>query len=833
MIPAVPTATYRVQLTRAFGFDDAAAIVPYLKSLGVSHLYTSPIFTARPGSTHGYDVIEPTALNPELGGEAAFLLLSDMLLRAELGLMIDFVPNHMCVDCADNKWWWDVLENGRHGKHAASFDIDWDAGGGRVILPVLGRPLEECLAAGEIHLGEENGKPVIRYFEHRFPLSPEARPASVEGGKQLRELLARQHYRLDHWRVANHSVNYRRFFDINSLAAVRVELPDVFDATHAGVRRLLADGRLQGIRIDHIDGLADPAKYCGDLQQLIQASAPNASLYIVVEKILAEGEDLPPWAGVAGTTGYEWLNVITRTLADPVGIAHMARHWHTIPPPPPAFADALRGAKEYALDRLFAGEFAALVRLLAGVAADRSCEFSADRLSPALRSFLIECDAYRTYVVDTASPEDRARIERTIARAGQKGGQAAKEIFAFLQEVLITPKGSDERRFVTKLQQLTGPLMAKGLEDMALYRDHRLLALNEVGNEPTLPPLDAAEFHTRMSARQQNRPDGLTATATHDTKRGEDVRMRILSVAELAQDWIVQSASWMRQNARYIENRDGRGMPSAHHEYMLYQAMIGGWPAVSADADFHKRLAAYAIKAAREGKQDTSWLDPDEPYEAELQVFIGKILRPDNAAFLDSFEAFAGRCALLGALRSLSQVALKTMQPGVPDLYQGTELWDLTFVDPDNRRPVDFTRRAAALREASTSPDWNRLAEPWQDGRIKLALTVQLLRIRADHRELFARGEYFPVPADSPDILAFGRSHANERLIAIAVRNFRQPTADGTRWPQPQDWRGAIELPSANRFQNLLHTSTTEIRTGRTPVADLLGRLPVAVVKLS
>jgi (1->4)-alpha-D-glucan 1-alpha-D-glucosylmutase len=368
---------------------------------------------------------------------------------------------------------------------------------------------------------------------------------------------------------------------------------------------------------------------------------------------------------------------------------------------------------------------------------------------------------------------------------------------------------------------------------MALYRDHRLLALNEVGNEPTLPPLDADEFHARMSARQRNRPDGLTATATHDTKRGEDARMRILSVAELAEDWIAQSAIWRRQNARYVEDRGGRPMPSPDHEYMLYQAMIGGWPAAGTDAAFRKRLAAYAVKAAREGKQDTSWLDPDEPYEAALQAFVGKILPLDNAAFLDSFGAFAGRCALLGGLRSLSQLALKTMQPGVPDFYQGTELWDLSFVDPDNRRPVDFTTRATALRGTSNTLDWNRLAETWRDGRIKLALTAQLLRIRADHRELFARGEYFPIHTDSPDILAFGRSQANERLMVLAVRNFRQPTADGTRWPQPQDWRGAVELPSANQFQNLLQTSATGLRAGRTPVADLLGRLPVAVVKLS
>jgi (1->4)-alpha-D-glucan 1-alpha-D-glucosylmutase len=834
MIPAAPIATYRVQLTRNFGFDDAAAIVPYLKSLGISHLYASPVFTAKPGSTHGYDVIDPAVLNPELGGEAAFLRLSDALLRAELGLIIDFVPNHMCVDCAANKWWWDVLENGRAGPHGATFDIDWDAGGGRVILPVLGRPYEECLDAGEIQLGEEGGKPVIRYFDHRFPISPTTRAAQVEGKKQLHELLEGQHYRLAHWRIANRGINYRRFFDINSLAGVRIELPAVFDSMHAGVRRLLADGRLQGIRIDHIDGLADPAKYCADLQRLIQLSAPNASIYVVVEKILGEGEDLPRWAGVAGTTGYEWLNVISRTLADPAGVERMAQHWHTISPPAPSFDDVLRGAKEYALARLFAGEFGTLVRILAGIASDRSRRFAADQLSAALRRFLLAFDVYRTYVTDKASPEDRARIERTIARAEQDGGQDGNEIFPLLQDVLTAPRGPEERRFVTKLQQLTGPLMAKGLEDMALYRDHRLLALNEVGNEPTLPPLAAADFHGRMATRRKDWPDGLTATATHDTKRGEDARMRILSIAELADDWVTHSAAWMQRNAGHLQNSDGRRMPSAHHEYMLYQALLGGWPDEAIDEDFRKRFCAYAVKAAREGKQDTSWLDPNEQYEAALQAFIEKTVHRDNSAFLGPFETFAERCALLGALRSLVQVAVKAMQPGVPDFYQGTEFWDLSFVDPDNRRPVDFASRVAALDELPDTPAWDRLAGTWRDGCIKLALTAKLLRIRAAYRELFSRGDYLPVETDSPDILAFGRSHAGERLIVVVVRNFRRATVGGTRWPQPQDWQGAVELPPAKTCSNLLQQpSKSELGAGSTPVADLLGRLPVAVVKLS
>src|SRR3954468_8023870 len=811
MPPLIPTATYRLQFTPNFGFNDAARTVPYLKALGISHLYASPFLKARSGSTHGYDIIDHNALNPEFGGEDAFLRLSGALARADIGLILDFVPNHMGVHYADNAWWLDVLEWGPKSPYAGFFDIDWQTlparPQGGVLIPILGRPYGEALESGEIEIRYDpaEGSFSAWYYEHKLPIGPTRyaemlekivmsagaaeeipgcrllevaagyrglhnptrdqapalkaeiaaiagsqdvierglkayRPKSEEPGTllALHHLLERQHYRLAHWRLAGSDINYRRFFDINSLAGLRVEDAKTFHAIHRLVARLIAEGRLQGLRLDHIDGLPDPHQYFRRLAALIQAGRPPdaANLYLVIEKILAEDEDLPRFAGVAGTTGYEWLNIISRVLVDERGIEALDRVWREASGENRSFEDVLIEAKGRVLDSSLASEFTVLSHLLARIATGHysTRDYSASRLRAAFRSFVLHFPVYRTYITGSGpSGADRKTIEGAIAnaRATWHGPDAA--IFDFLRDTLtldlIAPGRAGHsiarvRRFAFKVQQFTGPMMAKSLEDTAFYRFHRLLALNEVGGSPDVRALPLEGFHNLMRARIKDFPHGLTATATHDTKRGEDARTRLLGLSELTDDWDEAVETWKQLNSRLLTSGTAMRIPSSAHEYMLYQALLGAWPLGGLNQEFVERMQAYAIKAAREGKQQTSWLAPDEGYEAGLKDFLQRILDPAQAAeFITSFDAFARRAALIGAVNSLSQLSLKATMPGVPDFYQGTELWDLSLVDPDNRRPVDFPVREDDLAALAASADFRALADTWPDGRIKFALT--------------------------------------------------------------------------------------------------------------
>jgi len=668
MPPSPPLATYRLQLTPAFGFDQAAAIVPYLKALGVSHLYASPFLKARAGSQHGYDIVDFNALNPELGGERAFRRLVDALAEADLGLILDFVPNHMAVHHHDNAWWLDVLEWGADSPYAAFFDIDWQAQDGRVLLPILGCSYGQALAQGDIVLryDAQDGAFAAWYFDHRLPIrvadyaeilraatatsnEPAAQAiiklageaqrrdplgrdqaanlkaalSAIDGGAQLIEaglqacqagsagaamlhgLLERQHYRPAHWSLGQTDLNYRRFFDISSLAGLCVEHPDTFTTMHGLVARLIADGSLQGLRLDHIDGLSEPAQYCERLQALIRAQHPGATPFtVVMEKILADGEPAPAFAGVAGTTGYEWLTVISRLLVEPRGLPILDWTWRDFSGVRLDFDEILRAAKRHVLENILASEFDALGRLLADIAAGDSGtrDFSAHRLRSALASFVYAFPVYRTYATPCGpSARDRVIIEGAIAaaRAQWKGPQT--DIFDFLRDALTLdlvtrgaghPDPAQVHRFATRLQQFTGPMMAKSLEDTALYRDHRLLALNEVGGRADAGALSIDEFHARMQARAAAAPHGLTATATHDTKRGEDARARLLALSELAQDWTRSITTWREHNAHLVRWQDASRIPSAAHEYMLYQAMLGAWPLGGPAKDFVARILA-------------------------------------------------------------------------------------------------------------------------------------------------------------------------------------------------------------------------------------------------
>jgi (1->4)-alpha-D-glucan 1-alpha-D-glucosylmutase len=909
MPPAIPTATYRLQLTADFDFDAAAAVVPYLKALGITHLYASPFMKARKGSTHGYDIVDHTQLNPELGGEAGFERLSAALKQNDLGLILDFVPNHVGVHFADNPWWLDVLEWGEASPHAASFDIDWDqlpyrARGG-VLLPIIGSSYGQALERGEIELRYDTAEGSFSawYFEHRLPIAPErysellrtiVREAGAEDSPAGRDILAlasrhkgfrhpnrkeapifkaelkaiaaapdiiarglaaykagpdraaptlalhhlleRQHYRLGHWWLASSDINYRRFFDINTLAGLRVEDAGTFEAIHALVRRLIAEERLQGLRLDHIDGLRDPAQYFHRLRRLIREAQGGGGkpFYLVIEKILGEHEQLPAFSGVSGTTGYEWMNTITQALVDGNGLKPLDEIWRQISNQSPKLDPVLKEAKRRVLETLLTSEFTVLTRLLARIASGHysTRDYSADSLRQALELYVLHFPVYRTYLTAAgATAPDRALIEQTIEAARADWFAADDGIFGFLRDVLtmdlIEPGRAAHsaprvRRFALKVQQFTGPMMAKSLEDTTFYRYHRLLALNEVGGDPAATALSTDDFHALMRTRASEWPHGMTATATHDTKRGEDARARIMALAEIPGEWASAVARWKILNAPHLVTHGNTRAPSATSEYMLYQALLGAWQ--PDDSSFRDRIQAYALKAAREGKQETSWLNPHAAYEAGLKAFIDRILdRSISGEFLDALDTLAQRVSLLGALNSLSQITLKATMPGVPDFYQGTEFWDFSLVDPDNRRPVDFAARAAALPLVE-APHWNDLAQDWRSGRLKLAWTRHLLKQRTELADVFTSGEYRPLEVSGPHrdhVIAFARRRGREAAIIVVAKSFAPFTQTGRAWPRGQDFDGVIDIAGY----------TTGHGKAELELASIFQHLPVAVLR--
>jgi (1->4)-alpha-D-glucan 1-alpha-D-glucosylmutase len=915
MAPAIPIATYRLQLTADFGFDAAAAVVPYLKSLGITHLYASPFMKARHGSTHGYDIVDHTQLNPELGGEGGFTRLSEALKAHDLGLILDFVPNHVGVHFADNPWWLGLLEWGPASPHAASFDIDWDILPFRsrpgVLLPILGSSYGHSLEKGEIELRYDpnDGSLSAWYFEHRLPIAPErygeilrhavkeagaedraagkrilelasrymglrhpdrneapgfkAELKNIVGGAEiiargldayragpdrptqilaLHHLLERQHYRLAHWRLASSDINYRRFFDINTLAGLRVEDGGTFEAIHRLVRKLIAEDKLQGLRLDHIDGLRDPAQYFQRLRRLLlKAQGRRAKpFYMVVEKILGPHEKLHAFSGVHGTTGYEWLNAITQVLIDSNGLEPLDQAWRQISNSPPNVAPVLKEAKRRVLQTLLTSEFTVLTRLLARIAGGHysTRDYSADSLRQALELYILHFPVYRTYLVPSGpTVRDRELISNTIENARSDWFAADQGIFEFLRDALTmdlikpgraTHSAPRVRRFALKLQQFTGPVMAKSLEDTAFYRYHRLLALNEVGGEPSADALSIEAFHKIMVSRAKEWPHGMTATSTHDTKRGEDARARLIALAEIPGEWTSAVARWKVLNAAHLVTGGEMRSPSAAFEYMLYQALLGAWPSGQGDGSFRERIQAYALKAAREGKQETSWLNPNEAYEAGLRTFIDRILDPQaSAEFLETMERLARRVALLGALNSLSQVTLKTAMPGVPDFYQGTEFWDLSLVDPDNRRPVNFSERASVL-SSMEAPDWTSLAQNWRDGHIKLAWTRHLLKLRAELANVFTDGEYEPLQvsgAHRDQIIAFARRRGRDAAIVAVAKSFAIFSQGGRAWPHAEAYDGALNV-SGYSLEGFAEADASQLR-----LSDLFTHVPAAVLR--
>jgi (1->4)-alpha-D-glucan 1-alpha-D-glucosylmutase len=791
---AIPSATYRLQLQRDFPFAAARAQIDYVRRLGVSHLYLSPILKARAGSMHGYDVVDHGLVNPELGGEAGFRSLAAAANAASLGLIIDIVPNHMAVWHADNPYWLDVLEKGTESPFAAMFDIDFDAGEpglrGKVLAPILSEPYGRALAGGDIALvwDEALAKLAFAYGPHRAPLRFEDY-AEVAGGAEprsadlapwnrpeaLHSLLQRQNFRLAWWRTAGDAVNWRRFFDINELAGVRIEDPAVFDVVHAVTFRLFAEGLIDGVRVDHIDGLSEPGAYARALRARLMAlnaerpaAAPRDGPWIVVEKILGAGEALPDDWGVDGTTGYDFMDQVSALQHAQAGRESLGDLWRAQSRRTAIFDRAEIAARTEILQVSFAGQ---LSRLAQGFAALARLDLTQRDLTVegfrrALTAFIARLRVYRTYANGRPDgPEPGAAFDEALAAAAED--PRAEATLRFIRAALVGEGPGDpalRADLARRLGQLTAPVAAKAVEDTAFYRYGRLLSRNDVGFDPSCFSLSAAEFIESGAARARDWPRAMLTTATHDHKRGEDVRARLAVISERSDAWRRAVEDWTETNAerRPAELADD-------DDYQLYQTLVGAWPMDLAPDDaealaaFRERIAAWRLKSLREAKLRSSWAAPDEAYEAASQAWIATLLDPEAShAFLQSLALFVRRIAGAGAINGVVQAALRCAWPGVPDLYQGAELWDLSLVDPDNRRPVDF-----ALRRRLLEGD----AADWASGAAKLAVIADLLHRRRADPALFREGglEALPVRgARAAHVLAF-RRRLDARAVDLAV----------------------------------------------------------------
>ena len=897
MPPLIPSATYRLQFNRTFTFEDAAAIAAYLDALGISHVYASSYLRAVPGSMHGYDVTDPTALNPEIGDDASFERFVRALRAHDMGQIVDLVPNHMGITESANAWWQDVLENGPSSRFAPIFDIDWHPLKPqlehKVLLPILGDSYGAVLERQEIRLDYLDGAFVARYFQHTLPISPgtydrvlgagaealiaeigEDSDAGLEflsivsaiqrlPGREVQEdalraerarekevikrrlavltttspavlahirhaveafngragdprsfdqldaLLSAQAYRLAYWRVAGEEINYRRFFDINELAAIRMEDLEVFERVHAFVFDLLRRGLIDGFRIDHVDGLYDPGDYLQRLQARARETAPPGDaetrpLFVTVEKILGFEERLPQWP-VAGTTGYDFLVLLNGLFVDARNERAMNSVYDRFTRLRTPFQEIAYRGKQLVLRLSMAGELNVLAHGLNRFSERNrhSRDFTLNSLTYAMREIIACFPVYRTYVNERepVSGRDREFIEHAVLEAKRRNPTRPGVVFEFIGSLLLKQAGyipeeehGEHMRFVAKFQQVTSPVTAKGIEDTALYVYNRLVSLNEVGGEPDRFGVAPDVFHARMRERATRWPHGLSASSTHDTKRSEDVRARVNVLSELPGAWKQATSRWARANRRGRSLIRGESYPSRNEEYLFYQTLIGTWPfepmTPEQESDYRDRIVAYMQKAMREAKIFTSWLNPSEPHERAMRHFVESALAPDNEAFRTDFLALQTRVAQHGIYNSLSQLAIKIGAPGVPDFYQGTELWDFSLVDPDNRRRVDYTRRQALLHDLDAAVETAgeaavaaELATNPRHDRMKLYASRTLLRFRRSNVDLFQSGGYRSLGAfgnRSDHVFAFARV-LDTRSVAVVV-----PRLTATLLPDPE-----------------------------------------------
>ncbi len=943
----LPSSTYRLQLNRGLTFEDAAELVGYIHDLGIDTCYISPILKARAGSMHGYDVIEHGLLNPEIGTVDTLERFVTGLKSLGMGLIVDVVPNHMCVSDLGNWRWCDVLENGPSSPQSLFFDIDWDPPredlANKVLLPRLGDQYGRVLERQEIQIDYTSGAFVARYYETDFPLAPRTWPLilahALETARQalgnghahvlelesiitalgylplrtevdqgrirerqrekeiikrrlaalatesnavregilaslkkmngqkgepasfdlLERLLADQAYRLSLWRVAADEINYRRFFDVNELAAIRTEDPAVFQETHELIFELIRRGWITGLRVDHPDGLLDPARYFEDLQTACLSESERSEgqrLYVVAEKIVASDEELREGWQIEGTTGYGFLNVLNGLFLYPGSRTAFQSLYSRWTGWKSSLKDLVYDSKRLILRASMSSELNVLARRL-----DRICQqhrhsrdFTLETLRFALSEIIACFPVYRSYHSVEQSepgPEDRRHIERAVAEAKDRNAATSASVFDAIGSLLLLedPEGTTEaqkaerRLFVMRFQQLTGPVMAKGVEDTAFYRYYPLASISEVGGELTQFGVPPRVFHSKNEIRLRKWPGAMLATSTHDTKRSEDVRARINVLSEIPLKWYAAVRRWSDLNASMRAEIDGAAVPDRNAEYLLYQTLVGMWPMTPLTeeeyAEFVWRIQRYMEKALKEAKLNTSWVNPDEPYDRAVRDFIGGILHNcETNAFLVDFRSFIAPVVRAGMLNGLSQVLLKAAAPGVPDFYQGCESWNFSLVDPDNRRPVDFRRlreELSGLRQAGEGCGAKLVAELLrtpEDGRIKLYLTSRALGYRRSNRELFAAGDYLPLEASGPrkdHVVAFARKHDGRLAIAVAGRFFLKLSPAGDLSSSHGVWADTVlNLPKsvhAEHYRDVLTDRTIrfESRGGRRviPMAEL------------
>lgn len=942
----IPGSTYRLQFNSHFTFRDAREIVDYLHRLGVTDCYASPIFAARPGSLHGYDVVDPSILNPELGSEEDFRQFVSALRERRMGLILDVVPNHMCIAGEGNQWWNDLLENGPGSPYASFFEIDWEPPKQnlhhKILLPILEDQFGRVLEDQKLRLIYQSGGFFLRYYETRFPISPRSsilifeellkslsgelpesheeraelesilfalehlpprdelaaekvkqrrrekesvkrrlsalvrsspairgtlhrtvmRLNGVQGDPSsfdlLEKLLDKQPYRLSFWRVAADEINYRRFFDVNELATIRVEKPKVFAAVHQLVFRLIREGAVTGLRIDHIDGLRDPERYLEQLRRgcrkvLKIPGGRNGSrlCYVVIEKILEPGERLNPRWATHGTTGYDFLNLLNGVFVDKNNEQAFRQIWRRISESTQTFDVAEYEGKRLILRVAMSGELHVLARRLERIADQHrySRDFTFNRLHEALAEVIASFPKYRTYIRQgkigsrpKITLEDRRAIRTAVHRARMRNPAMSKTLFDFIASVLLVDESRDlsqeqrhERRdFVMRFQQLTGPVTAKGVEDTAFYRYFPLVSLCEVGGSPQQFGVSVEDFHRANAERLRESPHTLLATSTHDTKRGEDVRARLNVLSEMPDLWDETLHRWQELNQHLKRMVNEALVPDPVEEYLIYQTLIGTFPLEfedeSARETYTRRIQDYLIKALREAKIHSSWLNPMDEYEAVVRQFIEKLLAT-KGAFLEDFVSFQQRTTRAGVLNSLSQVLLKITSPGVPDFYQGAESWDFNLVDPDNRRPVDYARLTGLL-SSSNDAIATLLSNPG-DGAIKMLVTSQLLGFRNQNRELLERGEYIPLVVNGSlanHVIGFARSLQDQMAVIIATR-FMSGFSDG----REIDWgETSIELKSdaAGCYRELLSSNRVCVSQSepRILLSEVFRDMPIALL---
>ncbi|HWH35611.1 MAG TPA: malto-oligosyltrehalose synthase [Acidimicrobiales bacterium] len=905
----VPLATYRLQLQPSFGFDDAAALAPYLAELGVSHVYTSPVLQAAPGSSHGYDVVDHASVNAELGGPGAHARMCAAFGAAGLGQVLDIVPNHMAITTG-NAWWDDVLENGPSSRWAGYFDVDWEGPESKlrntVLIPVLGDHYGRVLERRELVLEREGGAFAVRYFDHRFPVSPATfglplslaaadLAASGRGGDDdleflaaaftalppatatdplnarnrhrdkevlkrmlarlcreraevaatldraverinadadlLDSLLERQNYRLAYWRTAGRELDYRRFFDITSLAGLRMEDPQVFADTHALVLSWVGEGVVDGLRIDHPDGLRDPEAYFRRLRQATDtalqgdqpAPAGAGQTWIVIEKILEGHEALPAWWPVDGTTGYDFLNLVGGLFVDPAGEGPLSAAYAAFTGEATDWDAVAHTKKHQVMQDVLAADLNRLTHLFVAVceASRRYRDFTRHELHEVLVETIAAFRVYRTYVHpgSSVSDTDEAELAAAIGGAMARRHDLDPELFDLLGQVLRGQlEGPAAASLLLRFQQVTGPVMAKAIEDTAFYSFNRLVGLNEVGGDPSRFGVGVEDVHRSLHARQRDWPAAMSCSSTHDTKRSEDVRARLALLSEMPDEFAATARRWAVTNEGYRTDRGPTRWPDRNLEWLLYQTLVGAWPLTA------ERALAYVEKATREAKVHTSWTDPDPGYDAAVTRFVEGVLA--DGAFVSALEAFVAPLVEPGRVNSLAATLIKLTAPGVPDLYQGSEVWDLSLVDPDNRRPVDFAGRARLLGALAAGGPAAGAGLATDDGSAKLHLVRTALHLRRRHPETFGpgpAGRYQPLAVSGP-----AASHATAFVrggrVATVVPRLVLGLARRGGWADT-----SLVLPGG-RWSNQL--TGENLDGGTVELATLLARHPVALLLL-